>query len=199
MEPALKTFLICCYPRSRSLWLSRFLTVPGLCVCEHEASEFAASSKEFWDRAEIVAADQPFYGNADSAALFVLPALLAANPLAKVVWIERPMCEVISSTRKAGFTFTDEQACYLVQLRQKYDAFIDVSLNYRALGEVAYVRWLWQYLFSDVSFDLGRWCQHKDWRIAYTAATLPKRDTARFRQFLINETEHMRRCHAEGG
>jgi hypothetical protein len=192
----MKTFLICCYPRSRSLWLSYFFSIPGICVCEHEASEHAASSQEFWQRAEDVAGWTPVYGNSDSANLYVLPALLAARPLTKVVWVERHMAEVATSMRRAGFPFDGEQVVRLINMRQACDPYIDVSIGYHRLEHKEYVRWLWEYLIEEVPFDEKRWEALKDQKLAYTAATLPFKSTDKFMRFLANETEHLKRCQA---
>lgn len=186
----MKTFLICCYPRSRSLWLSCFFSAPGICVCEHEATEYAASSREFWQRAQDVAGNAPVYGNSDSAAVFVLPALLAAMPLTKVVWIERHMDEVSLSMRRAGFSFDIRQAINLTCARRAADPYIDVAISYHRLRQKEYVRWLWQYLLDDVPFDETRWHAFKDEKIAYTAATFPNKEVEKFKQFLANETEY---------
>src|SRR6516165_8958202 len=71
------TFIICGYPRSRTMWLSRFLTLDGISYCTHEATEFAGSQEQFWSNAEKYAQQCDYYGNSDSANIFVLPALLA--------------------------------------------------------------------------------------------------------------------------
>src|SRR6267378_4396338 len=95
------SFLICGFPRSRSMWLSKFLTIPGVCVCTHEATEYAGSAPEFWKNALDFCSDSgaPIYGNADCANIYVLPGMLAEQPLCRTVWIARPIVEVCASMK----------------------------------------------------------------------------------------------------
>jgi hypothetical protein len=195
MKPELKTFLICCYPRSRSLWLSRFFSVPGVCVCEHEATEFAASSSEFWERAERVSGHAAVYGNSDSANIFVLPALLAARPLTRVVWVDRPMVEVVRSLRRAGFDFDGHQAANLIGARHNCEAYIDRLVSFKQLEQMDYGRALWEFLLGDYPFDQERWEAFKDQKIAYTARDCAKKETEKFRRFLASETGYLK-CEA---
>ncbi|SRR6266481_207972 len=202
MESALtKDFLICSYPRSRTLWLSKFLTRSGACFCAHEATEFAASSTEFWANADKVRAETgwPIFGNSDSANIFVLPALLAARPMTKVLWIERPITEVKRSMIRAGFELADSTAEKLVYLRGRYQELFDYVITYKNLADLDYCRWLWDYLLgAHASFEYGWWQSMDQTRIAYDATTNPPklRKTAKFLQF-INDMERPTQWHTQ--
>lgn len=195
-------FLICSYPRSRTLWLSKFLTVSGVSFCAHEATEFAGSSAEFWANADKVKAETgwPIFGNSDSANLFVLPALLSARPMTKVLWIERPIEEVKRSMVGAGFDLPESTAKKLVYLRSRYQDLFDFVINYQTLRDPDYCRWLWNYLLgAHVGFDYGWWLSMDQTRIAYDAATKPPRgrDTVKFLQFIEDEMERPTQWHTQ--
>jgi hypothetical protein len=184
----MKTFLICSYPRSRTLWLSYFLSIPGVCVCEHEATEHAASSAEFWQRAEDVSGQASVYGNSDSANSFVLPALLAARPLTKVVWIDRHMSDVLDSMRAAGFNVNPDQVANMIEAKRAAWPYIDLTLSFKQLRDEDCIEWLWEFLL-DVPFDRARWLLFKDQKIAYRADTCPAKSTDKMEHFLVTETD----------
>lgn len=185
----MKTFLIVAYPRSRTLWLANFLSVPGVSICEHEATQWANSSQAFWDRADL--ANTPYYGNSDSAAILVLPALLAARPLTKVVWVERPLPEVAVSMIRAGFPFTQAGMELLCSHKNKYQDLFDLEIDFYRLGQLEVITTLWGLVLPEVPFDYGRWGQLEAIRLAYTAqhyADHP-RDGRRFLEFVAKEGE----------
>lgn len=165
MEPSLKTlkntFLLCGYPRSRTLWLANFFTIPEVSLCQHEALEFAASSQEFWKNAEVnaLSSNVHAYGNSDSSNIMVLPALLARQPLTKVIWIERPLLEVRASMLNAGFVFPSNVEKTLLAYRNAYEELFDAAIPYPKLAEMTTMRGLWQLVLPDVPFDYGRWGQ----------------------------------------
>jgi hypothetical protein len=187
LEPSLKTFLICAYPRSRTLWLANFFSVPSVSFCEHEATQWAGSSEDFWARADTCPA--PVYGNSDSANILVLPALLARRPLTKVVWIERPMSQVALSMRKAGFPFTQAGAEMLSAHKERYRNLFDLELDFRELGRFEIISALWNFLLPGQPFDCGRWGQLEAAPLALSWAdyqTTP-RQVEGFLRFLSNE------------
>lgn len=177
------TFLICSLPRSRTLWFSRFLTVPEQSVVTHEALEFAASAQEFWVNARNFSADAgvEVYGNSDSANLFVLPALLAERPLTRVIWIERPMEEVMASMRVHNIPHDLKSVSMMKRLRDLYWECFDYCANFRDLGQMSVAREIWQACMPSVPFDMGRWVDYSNRRIAYGADNpFPQKDYAKF-------------------
>jgi hypothetical protein len=167
------------------------LTRPGFAFCAHEATEYASSSAEFWDNADKVKAETgwPIFGNSDSANIYVLPALLAARPMTRVLWVERPIEEVKRSMRKAGFEFPDSTAKTLLFLRHRYQDLIDFVIDYQNLEAVGYVRALWDYLLGGCPFDYAWWGSMANTRLAYDVSTIPPKDTAKFLSFIMNEME----------
>jgi hypothetical protein len=160
------SFLICAFPRSRTMWLAQFLSVPGVSVCTHEATEFAGSATEFWQNAEAYGA--PIYGNSDSANIFVLPALLAERPLTRVIWIARPIVEVAKSMKAAKMPFTEQSARTLMAMRDRYKEYFDVVIEFSDLEAMDVCKYLWEFVLPGVSFDFDRWGIFHSKKIAYT-------------------------------
>jgi hypothetical protein len=171
------------------LWLANFLSVPGVCVCDHEATQWAASSHEFWEKAERC--PEPVYGNSDSANILVLPALLAARPLTKVVWIDRKIEDAAKSMRAAGFVCTKEGMDLLDMHRRRYRDLFDLLVPYEELGRLEIIKHIWRFLLGNSHFDFGRWGILESTKIAYDARHYidHPRDTAKFLKFIHNEGE----------
>ena len=169
------TFLICGFPRSRTLWLSHFLSLPRVSHCTHEATEFAGSPQEFWRNAERLSErfHTPIYGNSDSANIFVLPSLLAERPLTRTVWIARPIVEVCASRKAAGLEFTEHAARTLMGLRDEHGVHLDLTIDFHALNSMETCKALWEFVLPGVAFDVGRWGQYADRKIAYGRVNLP--------------------------
>lgn len=162
------TFLICGYPRSRTMWLSKFLTVEGISVCNHEATEFAGSAEEFWANAEKEAADCEYYGNSDAANIFVLPSLLAERPLTQVVWIERDMIEVARSMKNIGMPINELGLNNLMTMRQVHQKHFDLIIGYEALHSGDVCKMVWDLCLPKVPFDWARWGAFQHQNIGYS-------------------------------
>lgn len=150
------------------MWLSRFLTLDGISYCTHEATEFAGSQEEFWSNAEKYAQQCDYYGNSDSANIFVLPALLAEKPMTKVIWVDRPMSEVIHSMQVAKMPMNDHSAKTLAELMHRHYELFDLVVSYKLLELEGGCRLVWDHCLPGVPFDEIRWRFMKDQRICYT-------------------------------
>jgi len=180
------SFLICAFPRSRTMWLAQFLSVPGVSICTHEATEFAGSAAEFWENAEAYRA--PIYGNSDSANIFVLPALLAERPLTRVIWIARPIVEVARSMKAAKMPFTEQSARTLMVMRDAHKDHFDTIIPFESLERMDVCRWIWEYCLAGVPFDAGRWGLFHSKKIGYSAANPPPpKPYAKFLAFVQRE------------
>jgi hypothetical protein len=165
------------------MWLSEFLTVPGVSICTHEATEFAGSASEFWSNAEGFCDDSgtEIYGNSDSANIFVLPAILAERPLTRVVWIARPIVEVAKSMKAAKMPFTEQSARTLITLRDAHRAHFDLIIDFKDLERMDICRELWEFCLPTVPFDAGRWGLFHSRKIGYSAAyPSPEKPYAKF-------------------
>ena len=97
-------FLLCGLPRSRLLWLSRFFSVPRQSICLCDGLARATNAEDFWIMAEELCEPMgvEYFGNSEILNLPLLPALLAARPMTKVVWIHRPIEDSIWAAEAAG-------------------------------------------------------------------------------------------------
>lgn len=172
------------------MWLAQFLSVPGISICTHEATEFAGSAAEFWKNAEVTCRGVGVgtYGNSDSANIFVLPALLAERPLTRVVWIARPIVEVAKSMKAANMPFTEQSARTLMVMRDAHKDHFDLIIEYQDLKRLDACRCLWEFCLPDVPFDVGRWGLFHSKKIGYSAANPPPpKPYAKFLAFVQRE------------
>lgn len=77
--------------RSRTMWLSAFLTY-GICVCHFEATAKVSAFRDVMDMLSI-----PGMGAAETLAAPAWPLLLTAEPKLRVVVVRRPLEEILSS------------------------------------------------------------------------------------------------------
>lgn len=181
-------FLICSFPRSRTLWLANFLSITGKSVVTHEACEFAGSAQEFWENADSLHPDGFHYGNADSASIFVLPALLAERPMTRVVWINRSIVEVCKSMQSIGMPMEEKSARLMLDLRDRYCEHFDLVIDFHSLSQEHIISILWNYCLPGVPFNLVRFRQYNVRRICYTKDNpMPKKDTKRFTAWVNRE------------
>lgn len=184
------SFLICGYPRTRTMWFSHFLSVPRHSVCTHEATEFAGSPEEFWCNARAYASEVETYGNSDSANIFVLPALLAERPMTKVVWIDRPVLEVEASMREARVPHTSDSMKTLLKFRNHYAQYFDLVLNFKDLVTAEACRRIWELCLPDIEFDYGRWGIFTERKICYSKSNpFPVKQYAKFLEWVGKEID----------
>lgn len=186
------TFLVCGYPRSRTLWLSKFLTVEGYSACTHEATEKAGSPQEFWSNA--CAHNVQVYGNSDSANLFVLPSLLAMRPMTKVLWIDRPVDEVGHSLKESGIPSSSNAMSVMIDLRYYYGDLFDVVFDYHTLIHPEVCEQIWEWCLPGVEFDYKRWRTFDETKICYSKSNpYPQKDFKKFLEWankdLLEEKE----------
>jgi hypothetical protein len=164
--------------------LSEFLTVPGQSVCTHEACEFAASAEEFWHNADNFCNDSKVevYGNSDSAALYVIPALLAERPLTRVIWIDRNPREVMTSMRAAKIPHDMGAIKIILRLRDIYSECFDLVVPYHNLDSISACLDVWLTVMPpEINFDPERWKEFSSRRIAYGKDNpFPKKDYSKF-------------------
>jgi hypothetical protein len=184
------TFLICSLPRSRTLWLSQFLSVPGSSVVTHEACEFAASAQEFWANAQHFCSDAgvTLYGNADSANLFVLPALLSERPLTRVIWIDRPQNDVMRSMLANNIPHDFKSVSMMIRLRDTYRECFDLIIPFGQLHHLNVIKAIWAMCMPNVPFNPLRWAGFDRQRIAYGIDNpMPEKDYTKFFEWVQRE------------
>jgi hypothetical protein len=79
----MRSFLLCSFPGSGLLWLSRFFSVPHHSICLNGGLSRVTNAEDFWAMADDLcrAAGVDYFGNAEELNLVLLPALLARRPL----------------------------------------------------------------------------------------------------------------------
>jgi len=97
-----KPFVIFALPRSRTYWLSRFLTYGGS-TCGHDETRHVRSVE---DVRSWLAQDQ--VGTVETAAAPFWRLLLKERPDAKVLVVRRPVAEVVDSLMRLGIAFDRE-------------------------------------------------------------------------------------------
>ena len=95
-QPEMQNFVVCSLPRSRSAWLSQFLTY-GDHYCGHEQLRYMRSLDDV--KAWLA---QPNTGSCETAAASFWRLLGKYAPDVKIVTVRRPVSEVIESLRKTG-------------------------------------------------------------------------------------------------
>lgn len=187
------TFLICGFPRSRTMWLAHFLSVPEVCVCTHEATEFAADAEEFWANGELFARGLDYYGNSDSANLYGLRSMLALRPMTKVVWINRPMDEVRESMARIGMPMTETTITHILRLRDLCWEYMDLCIDFDCLVNAYECRRIWEHCLPGIPFDYGRWGQFNNRKIGYSAENpMPQKSFIKFLDWAKREVDELR-------
>jgi hypothetical protein len=99
--PARNRFFIISLPRSGTAWLANFLTY-GSSFCFHEALFCCGSLDDYEHTLSAVYAER--VGNADTGAIFVLPALYKRYPDAKYIFVLRQVDDIKKSLESINLT-----------------------------------------------------------------------------------------------
>jgi hypothetical protein len=172
------SFLLCAFPHSRLLWLSRFLTVPHQSVCLCDGLARATSAEAFWTMAEELCEERGvrIFGNSEILNLPLLQALLAARPMTKVVWIHRPIEDSIRAAEAAGYRIpTKIWEVFAAHLR-KYLQYVDWIERYELLDDEATMRRLWGLILPGVPWNHRRWHAFTKRRIVCDRSKLPEQE-----------------------
>lgn len=114
-QPNAQNFVVCSLPRSRSAWLSQFLTY-GDHYCGHEQLRYMRSLDDVqaW-------LNQPNTGTCETAAAPFWRLLKKYSPDVKIVTVRRPVDEVVDSLRRAGLQLDESVINKMVKLDKKLD------------------------------------------------------------------------------
>ena len=142
-------FVIFGLPRSRTAWLSRWLSYQGRSV-GHDIGIEADSCQGFFDQLCCLA------GTAETGAMFAHRLVRAVLPDARFVTIRRPVSDVLASLGGQGITGQDEEIA-------ARDAYLDdletagaLRVSYAQLGDVCCCADLFEHLLG-VPFDFRWW------------------------------------------
>jgi hypothetical protein len=149
-------FVIFALPRSRTFWLSKFLSY-GEWVCAHDQANHARSIEDV--RAWL---SLPWTGSAETAAASFWRLALDIRPDLKIVTVRRSVGEVIGSLLRTGISF--DRAAVETHIR-RLDRRLDqierfapgvVSVDYYDLTKEETCRKIFEHCL-DLPHDRGRW------------------------------------------
>jgi hypothetical protein len=126
-------FLIVGLPRSRTAWLSAFLT-DGDVFCHHELSSYCKSPGEFVER--LLSPKYAVNGDSDPGIPIAYPALVTALPPHRIVFIERPEQSAKAAlksmmAKEAGLDLNDSRWFLINDAYQRMRASCPDSMSFR--------------------------------------------------------------------
>lgn len=150
MKGTMRPFIVYALPRSRTAWLSRFLTY-GPWTCGHDVItniHTVAGLKEYFGT--------PYRGSAETALVEIHSLMEQWFPDAAVAVVTRPIEEVKQSLAKFSLRtdgILEQQREMLDQVSAKPGV---LTLDYRDLNGLTTVQRLWGHCL-DVPFDMEHW------------------------------------------
>jgi len=142
-------FIIFSLPRSRSTWLSQWLSYKGLRV----GHDLAAHADTFQDCLDLLYAH---HGSVETGSQDAHHVLRLAMPDAKFVTIRRPVKEVCQSLAKFGITNQEREMQRRSDTLDEIEAKGAFSIPYHSLKDARICSALWEYLL-DAPFDFEHW------------------------------------------
>lgn len=188
----MNTFLVCGLPRSGLAWLSRFASVPRYSHSFCDLCSQADSAESFWRHAETFAEHHALVavGNAEILNLALLPALLTARPLTRVLYIDRGLTESRRAAEDAGQEIPDWLWQSLWRYRAKGAEHFDAVVPFAGLHELAVMHPAFQVLFgNDVPFSPKRFHAFARKKILCEKTTLSPEKFAQLNASLGREVE----------
>jgi hypothetical protein len=154
-----RNFIVLSLPRSRTAWLSLYLTLAGL-PCEHE---LIAKSDSFESAINKIKAEG--IGCCDTAQVFKLKELKdELNP--KILVIKRNVKDVIDSLSKIGITGIDE---FLIKQSELLDqaSMDEGTLTVRYEDIDSRIEEIYSYLSGELEFNQEIYKKVKDYNIKF--------------------------------
>jgi hypothetical protein len=185
------SFLLCGLPRSRLLWLSRFFSVPHQSVRLCDGSFRATNAESFWQMAEELCQERGarIFGNAEILNLPLLPSLLAARPMTKVVFIHRPMLDSIKAAEAVGHHIPIQIWRAFAAHLTMYLEHVDWIVPFRLLDDESTMRMLWEKVRPGLEWNQRRWRAFVGTRIVCERSKVPDRSYEALEQFLGAKVE----------
>lgn len=157
-------FFIIGLPRSRTAWLSVFLS-SGPSTCFHEAVGSCSPQNVLHDLKAVLQSNahpHRFTGDSDSALPLFWPRLSDVFPRARYVFVDRPFNEAFASHRKAFPCFDEERVkfafdgiCRGIEA-MKQDVEDSITVNYDQLDEPHICNYIWEFCVPGAPFDFER-------------------------------------------
>jgi len=154
-------FFIVGLPRTRSSWMSNFLTYKTS-FCFHEAIRLCRNIDDMALLFDSVG--EPNVGDADCRIIEFQADFRRMFPHAKWVYIKRDIKDVIHSLEKR-FEFEESyrDTDFCKNLQAKYEVFEKeykpLTFNYDELDKIEVCEKIWDYCIPDSPFSFRRWLQ----------------------------------------
>ena len=152
----MRNFLIMSLPRSRTAWLSNFLTV-GKCYCYHDlwyhSGCDAAAFGESMRHPEVLADSS---GTADSGAIFALDEIRKELPDLVEIYVRRDLSECISSMALAMDEPEDAIRPFMIDCHEALeDRCFEHQFKFEQLDDETTVRDLWEVVTGGLPFPMA--------------------------------------------
>jgi len=152
-------FMILSLPRSRSKWLSSFLSI-GDTVCGHDLLVGSRSIADFEQKLSMVT------GSCETGAVIGWRLLRERMPQLRLATVHRPVDEVIDSIARQGYSvpreLLEERAAMLEELTWQDGV---EPFDYDALDHEIAISALWQWCLPDVPWSHERWLRWRECNI----------------------------------
>jgi hypothetical protein len=130
-----------------------------------------------------------YFGNAELFNLPLLPSLLAARPMTKVVFIHRPMMESIKAAEANGYHIPTRIWQAMAANLFEYIEYVDWIVPFRLIDDEATMRMLWEKVLPGLGWNQRRWQAFVGKRIVCNRSKVPERSYEALEQFLRSEVE----------
>jgi len=190
-------FLIFSMPRSRSAWLSNFLST-GSVLCLHDGLRFSRdppSIKSVFDAvAEGSPHKDPIIGNCDNGMCLFADEVMAEMPDAKYAVVMRKPGRVRVSLSKL---LPDLDADVVDNIVDKsWEAMKDLAargigpvVDFDDLTEPKVGRYLWEHLIPDLDFPEARWALHQRYHVELHEPAYASDISPEFKNLVFNRLE----------
>jgi hypothetical protein len=142
-------FVIFALPRSRTTWLSRWLSTNGLSVA-HDLGPHANTVQEFFDLL------WNHCGTIETGAQDAWPLIRMAMPTSKFITIRRPVAEVIASLAQFGVTDQADELVRRDRVLDEIESAGAMRIEYHELSDARVCADLYEYLYG-LPFDFKGW------------------------------------------
>jgi hypothetical protein len=161
--PKSSPFIILALPRSRTAWLTRFLSYEGRKV-GHDLAIDCDGVDSFTSTLS------GYLGTVETGLAVAAPVLRRAIPESRMIVVRRNVADVLASLAKFGITGVEKEmearAAALDQLSRRRGV---TTIRYEALADVSVCAWIFQSCLG-VSFDKGWWAALADTNVQVDVA-----------------------------
>lgn len=147
----IEPFVIFCLPRSRSAWLSTFLSY-GDYLCAHDLAPHSDSVEDFYQSLTC-----GIIGTVETGAVIGWPLIRKRLPESRFLVVRRPVGEVMDSFRSVGVEVHAAEIEEKAELLDKLSGVTGVpTIQFKSLASEACCAWVFKYLLG-IEHDREWW------------------------------------------